>query len=54
MQTIQTIIGYLYYAIAAVIGIVIVANFVRSRDVRKMLLYAIVLSPFVLRVLRVK
>ncbi len=54
MQTIQMIIGYLYYAIAAVIGIVVVANFLRSRDARKMLLYAIVLTPFVLRVLRIK
>lgn len=54
MQTIQMVIGYLYYAIAAVIGVVIVANFVRSRDARKMMLYAIVLTPFVLRVLRVK
>ena len=54
MQTVQTVIGFLYYVIAAVIGLVIIANFMRTRDAKKMLLYAVVLIPFVLRVLRIK
>ena len=54
MQTVQTVIGFLYYVIAAVIGLVIIANFMRTRDAKKMLLYAVVLILFVLRVLRIK
>ncbi len=54
MQAIQSIIGFLYYVIAAAIGLVVAANFVRTRDTRKTILYAIVLAPFVLRVLRIK
>ncbi len=54
MQAIQSIIGFLYYVIAAVIALAVAANFVRTRDTRKTILYAIVLAPFVLRVLRIK
>ncbi len=50
----QAVIGFLYYIMAAVIGVALVINLLRTRDPRKMVLYVAVLTPFVLRVLRIK
>ncbi|HON41822.1 MAG TPA: hypothetical protein PLM74_01660 [Bacillota bacterium] len=54
MEAVQMVIGVLYYFMTAVIALVIGASFFRQRDLRKMILYAAVLIPFVLRALRVK
>lgn len=54
MQIVQSMVGVLYYVLAGIIGLVVAANFLRTRDARKMVLYAMVLVPFVLRVLRIK
>ncbi len=43
-----------YYLMTAVFAVLLVANFLRAKDVQRMILYAVVLTPFVLRVLRLK
>ncbi|MGE5588232.1 MAG: hypothetical protein ACM3ZO_08470 [Clostridia bacterium] len=43
-----------YYVMTAAIAAVLVSNFFKTKDVQKMVLYLVVLTPFVLRVLRIK
>lgn len=50
----QAVIGFLYYIMATIIGVALVMNLLRTRDPRKVVLYVAVLTPFVLRVLRIK
>jgi hypothetical protein len=45
----------LYYLISAFVASMLVWNFVREKEDReRMLLYLIVLTPFVLRILRIR
>jgi hypothetical protein len=49
------IIMIIYYVISVFIAGLIVWNFIRERDNKqKMILYLIVLIPFVLRILRIR
>jgi hypothetical protein len=49
------IIMIIYYVISVFIAGLIVWNFIRERDDKqKMILYLIVLIPFVLRILRIR
>lgn len=50
----RTLIGVLYYMMTGVIALVLIRSFLRTKDARKMVLYAAVLIPFILRVLRIK
>lgn len=50
----ELVVSVLYYVMTAAIGALLVWNFFKTRDVQRMILYALVLAPFVLRVLRVK
>jgi uncharacterized membrane protein YbjE (DUF340 family) len=51
----MSIIMMLYYVISAFIAGMIIWNFVREKeDKEKMLLYLIVLIPFILRILRIR
>lgn len=49
------IIMIIYYVLSLFIAVLLVWNFIREReDKQKMLLYLIVLIPFVLRLLRIR
>ncbi len=49
------IIMIIYYVISVFIAGLLVWNFIRERDdIQRMLLYLIVLIPFVLRILRIR
>ncbi len=43
-----------YYLMTAAIAAVLVWNFLKTKDAQKMILYVVVLTPFILRVLRIK
>ena len=52
---VMPIIMILYYLISAFIAGMLIWNFVREKeDKEKMLLYLIVLIPFILRILRIR
>jgi hypothetical protein len=44
----------LYYIMTAFFAVVLLWNFVKSRDVQKAILYLVILMPFVLRMFRLK
>jgi len=44
----------LYYVITALFTVILVRNFIKTRDVQKGILYLAVLMPFVLRLFRLK
>jgi hypothetical protein len=48
------IITILYYLIVAFFTFVLLANFIRTRDVQKAILYLLILMPFILRLARLK
>lgn len=50
----QSVVSVLYYAATALIALVLLANVLRTKDVKKTVLYATVLIPFVLRLARIK
>ncbi|MEA4884498.1 MAG: hypothetical protein VB144_12750 [Clostridia bacterium] len=50
----QMTISVLYYLMTAVIAAVLAVNLLRAKDTKKAILYAAVLTPFILRVLRIK
>jgi len=54
MQTAQSVVGFLYYVIVAIIGIEIVSSFWRAEDVETKIMYSVILVPFALRLLRIK
>ncbi|MCR4403465.1 MAG: hypothetical protein NUW12_11975 [Firmicutes bacterium] len=43
-----------YYVMTAAIAALLACNFLKTKDVQKMVLYLVVLTPFMLRVLRIK
>jgi len=51
---VRLMIGLLYYVVTGVIALALLRNFLNARDTRKMILYAAVSIPFILRVLRIK
>ncbi len=50
----ETAISILYYLMTAAIAAVLIVNFLRARDAQRMILYAVVLMPFIMRLLRLK
>lgn len=54
MNTINLIITISYYLISAFFLLAIVRNFVRSRKAQEIILYGVMMIPFVLRLLRLK
>ena len=54
MLMIHSVVMILYYLIAAFFLLAIVRNFIATRDIQEALLYAVVMIPFVLRLLRLK
>lgn len=50
----QPTITVLYYLITAAVTVTLLRNFLKSKDVQRSVLYALVLMPFVLRLLRIK
>lgn len=50
----RVLIGLLYCMVTGIIALVLLRNFLNARDTRKMILYAAVSIPFILRVLRIK
>ena len=50
----ETVIAVLYYLMVAFTVVLIVWNFMRTKDREKEVLYVIVLLPFLLRLLRLK
>jgi hypothetical protein len=54
MLTAQSVIGVLYYLISAFFLLAIARNFLRSGKAQDIILYGIVMVPFILRLLRLK
>ena len=54
MVILQTVITVLYYLMVAFTVVLMVWNYIRTRDREKEVLYLIVLLPFLLRLLRLK
>jgi len=54
MLMIHSVVMILYYLIAAFFLLAIVRNFIATRDIQEAFLYAVVMIPFVLRLLRLK
>jgi len=54
MLMIHSVVMILYYLIAAFFLLAIVRSFIATRDIQEALLYAVVMIPFVLRLLRLK
>lgn len=54
MIMINNIVMWLYYGITAFFLAAIAANFFKTKDAQKAILYSIVMMPFVLRLLRLK
>ncbi len=50
----QHVITILYYLITGAITVTLLVNFTRSKDAQRSVLYALVLIPFVLRLLQIK
>ncbi|MCR4424864.1 MAG: hypothetical protein NUW23_01555 [Firmicutes bacterium] len=50
----ETFVTAAYYLMTAAVAAVIVSNFLKSRDPQRMVLYAVVFTPFILRLLRIK
>ncbi len=53
-QIINTGITVLYYLISAFFLFAIIRNFIKTRKVQEAILYAVMMIPFVLRILRLK
>ncbi len=53
-QLINTVITALYYLISAFFLLAIIRNFVKTRNLQEAALYAVIMIPFVLRLLRLK
>jgi hypothetical protein len=51
---VQAVIGLIYYALIAFVVVVLAVNFVKTRRWQEEVLYAVVLLPFLLRLLRLK
>ena len=49
MVLLQTLVTLLYYALVAGVAAMMIWNLVRSRDWKEVVLYVIVLVPFLLR-----
>ncbi len=54
MEILQTVITVLYYLMVAFTVVLIIWNYIRTRDREKEVLYLIVLLPFLLRLFRLK
>jgi hypothetical protein len=54
MLLVQAAVGLVYYLMIAVVVVVLVSNFIRTRRWQEEVLYALVLLPFMLRLLRLK
>lgn len=50
----QTLIMALYYLMVAITTVLLVVNFLRTKDWQREVLYIIVLLPFLLRLLMLK
>jgi hypothetical protein len=48
------VVTLLYYALVAMVSIVVIVNLLKSRNWERDALYVIVLLPFLLRLLRLK
>ena len=48
------VVSILYHAMAAFFAAVLLRNFLKTKNIQLAILYAVVLVPFVLRVLRLK
>ena len=54
MTLIQSFVSLLYYVLVAYVVVLLVWNFIRSKEWDEELLYAIVIIPFLLRLFRLK
>lgn len=54
MVMINGIISVLYYAITLFFLVVLVRNFMKTKNSQEALLYCIIMIPFALRLLRIK
>ncbi|MFH1573461.1 MAG: hypothetical protein ABIG68_05725 [Acidobacteriota bacterium] len=54
MEILQTVITVLYYLMVAFAVVLMIWNFIRTKEREKEVLYLIVLLPFLLRLLRLK
>jgi len=54
MTLIQSFVSLLYYILVAYVVVLLVWNFIRSREWDEELLYVIVIIPFLLRLFRLK
>jgi hypothetical protein len=54
MEILQTVITVLYYLMVAFVVVLMIWNYVRTKEREKEVLYLIVLLPFLLRLLRLK
>ena len=54
MILMNTVVMYLYYAIALFFGGAILHNLIKTDKAQEAVLYCIILVPFVLRLLRLK
>ena len=52
--TLSTVVMVLYYCINAFVLVAIVAGFFRTRNAQEAVLLGIVMTPFILRLLRLK
>ncbi len=50
----MTVVTLLYYAMVALVSVLLVVNLLRSRKWERDVLYVLVLLPFLLRLLRLK
>ena len=54
MVMINSFVTVLYYLITAFFFLALVRNFISTKNVQEALLYGIIMSPFLLRILRLK
>ena len=50
----MAIVTFLYYALVALVSVLLIANLLRSKRWERDVLYVIVLVPFLLRLFRLK
>ncbi len=53
-QIINTIVTVLYYLISAFFLFAVIRNFVKTRKLQEAILYAVIMMPFILRIVRLK
>lgn len=54
MVLVNTVVMFTYYIITALISFVLIRNIIKTRDAQEVVLYCIILIPFLLRIFHIK